>query len=75
MDITVEQLAHALAIVGPSEIEQMAWSPLWQRQGDDAELDDDHDLVDDPYPMASLARAIFLQLDADRPVYHEPTEC
>jgi len=55
-------------MVGPAELEHMAWSPFKQWFGPGEEPDDFRDAAaEDDYPMASLARAIWIELEAD---YH-----
>ena len=60
--VTPERLAAALVRVGPADIEAMAWSPIAKPEryiGDP----DNNVLAEDPYPMASLARAILRELE------------
>jgi hypothetical protein len=64
--IDVDRLARALRRVGASDIEQMAWSPLAYPivyEGDPAL----NVIREDPFPMASLARAIAAEYAATPP--------
>jgi hypothetical protein len=67
--ITEEELASALARLGPADIEQMAWSPFAYDNGENIYADDDPDglvPLEDEYPMQSLARAILHEAQGDR---------
>jgi hypothetical protein len=59
--ITERTLADALARLGPARVERLAWSPFAYPEryiGDP----DENVLVEDEYPMASLAAAIIAHL-------------
>lgn len=60
--LTPEALAAALSSIGASDLDRMVWSPFEfpeRRVGDP----DDNIAAEDPYPFASLARAILQSLE------------
>ena len=66
----VHNLAHALAMIGAADIEDMAWSPF-KKPTEWIDADRGEQALQE-FPMQSLALAILAQLPTPA---HEPTDC